>query len=78
VAVSVSETEREYLRRIGAYKALSHAEAAAEHAELDLRERLRASWDLFLRYRSQRSKAPRDDDPSAFYARARSLGLAGP
>ena len=77
-AMAVSATDRECMRRIGAAKAESHAEAAARHRALPLRERLRRSWALYLAGRSALPHGERDDDPTPFYDRARALGLYRP
>jgi hypothetical protein len=76
--VHVSEKDREYMRRIGAYKELSHREALAEHLALSLDERLRRSWRLYQRHRHRvRANLP-DDDPTPLYDRARALRLYEP
>jgi hypothetical protein len=77
-AMTVSASDREFMRRIGEAKAASHAEAAARHRALPLRERLRRSWAVFLAGRSMQGPAERDDDPTPFYERARALGLYRP
>lgn len=66
------------MRRIGVYKATSHREAGAHHLALSLSERLERSWRLYLEGRSTAALDRRDDDPSAFYAKARALGLYRP
>ena len=70
----VSERDREFMRRIGEYKTASHADALAEHRQHSIADRLRLSWEFYLRHRSA---APTGfgDDPTAFYDRARALGL---
>ena len=62
------------MRRIGEFKATSHADAAAAHRRLPLAERLRRSWDLYLQHRST-SGAGFGDDPTPFYEKARARGL---
>jgi hypothetical protein len=80
--MSVTQQDRDYMRRIGAYKALSHAEAAASHAALSLTERLRESWALSRRASSRLAGEvcgdPGDPDELRFYERARALGLYEP
>ncbi|MCL4684561.1 hypothetical protein KJ059_07380 [Myxococcota bacterium] len=76
--MSVSASDREFMRRIGEAKAASHADAAARHRALPLRERLQRSWALYLAGRSALPDAERDDDPTPFYDRARALGLYRP
>lgn len=80
--MDVSQEEREYMRRIAAYKALSHAEAAAAHASRSVEERLRASWDLYLRNKDElfarRGLELESPDELSFYRRARALGLYEP
>lgn len=75
--MSVSERDREYMRRIGEAKAASHADAAAAQRALALAERLQRSWSLYLACRST-IRDDRDDDPRPFYERARALGLYRP
>jgi hypothetical protein len=72
--VTVSDKDREYMRRLGAYKALSHREAHAEHLATPLNERFRRSWRLYERYH-HRVRHESHDDPTPFYDRARELGL---
>lgn len=74
----VSDRDREYMRRIGAYKEASHLEASEQHLALSIGERLARSWALYLAFRSSASTDRRDDDPSQFYERARRLGLYRP
>jgi hypothetical protein len=74
----VSDRDREVMRRIGAAKAASHAEAAAEHRALTVAERLQRSWALYLARRDPGLSESRDDDPTPFYARARELGMYRP
>ncbi|MBX3028163.1 hypothetical protein KF840_25015 [bacterium] len=76
--MTVSDRDREYMRRIGAYKELSHREAQAEHLAASLDERLRRSWRLSQRYRRRGRRDDAADDPTPFYARARELGLYEP
>ena len=80
--MSVTQQDRDYMRRIGAYKALSHAEAAASHAALSLTERLRESWALSLHVSPRLAGVgrcdPGDPDELRFYERARALGLYDP
>lgn len=71
----VSEQDREYMRRLGEAKASTHADAAAEHLRLPPIERLRRSFAMSDALRAEANLAARVDDPSAFYERARSLGL---
>lgn len=76
MSMTVSDRDRAFFDRIGAYKAASHAEASRQHQSLPLAERMRRSWELFLAGRS--SAAPRHSDPTPFYDRARALGLYRP
>lgn len=66
------------MRRIGAYKELSHREAQAEHLATSLDERFRRSLRLHLRYRRPSGGDDPRDDPTPFYDRARELGLYQP
>jgi hypothetical protein len=61
------------MRRIGTYKAASHAEAQARHLALTLSQRLQRSWTLYEANRHTLSGV--HDDPTPFYDRARALGL---
>lgn len=76
--MTVSESDRDYMRRIGDAKAGSHAEAAARHRALPVAERLRKSWALYRTGRASVRDEVRDDDPVAFYVRARMLGMYRP
>lgn len=69
----ISDRERDYMRRIGEVKASLREQESAEHLALPVSERLERSCAMYLAYRG--SLPSRDDDPSAFYARARALGL---
>ena len=73
--MAISKRDRTHFARLGNFKALSHAKQSAEHLALPLAERLEKSWALFEAFRA--STSPRRDTrgPSAFYARARALGL---
>jgi hypothetical protein len=72
-----SERDRQYMQRIGRYKAESHEQASQEHRALPLEERLLRSWLLFMAGRDSASLDPRDDDPARSYAIARAKGLCG-
>jgi len=74
----VSDSDRAYFERIGAGKRQSHAEARAQHLALSMDERLERSWRLGRDLARSTNGDRRDDDPSAFYARARALGLYDP
>jgi primosomal protein N'' len=74
--VTVSDRDRDYLRRLGALKAQSHHDATTAHLARSLAERLAASVALMLRHLP--TTRPRVDDPSPFYERARRLGLYRP
>jgi hypothetical protein len=76
--MAVSERDREHMRRVGSYKALSHSEAQAEHLALPLDERLRRSWRLYELYRHRLRNDDAADDAAQFYARARQLGCCDP
>jgi hypothetical protein len=64
------------MRRIGAAKAASHADALTHHRALPLAERLRRSWELYLHGRTTAQVV--HEDPVEFYDRARALGLYRP
>jgi hypothetical protein len=75
--MSVSERDRDFMRRIGEHKAASHDAAAVEHRSQSVAERLERSWTLYIETRS--SARPTDaDDPTPFYDRARARGLYRP
>jgi hypothetical protein len=74
----VSEQDREYMRRLGEAKAASHDDAASAHLRLAPIERLRRSFAMSAALRAQANLAARIDDPSAFYEKARTLGLCDP
>ena len=63
------------MRRIGQYKADSHAAAQRETDALPLWKRLQRGWALYERHRTTGERTERIDDPSEFYAKAKRLGL---
>lgn len=63
---------------MGAYQQAAHDEARERHLALPMSERLSRSWELYLAYRDSANLSARQDDPSAFYDRARELGLYRP
>ncbi len=73
--MAVPERDRQYFKRIGAFKEASHARAAEEHQARSLDERLARSWALYLSHRGSVDASRREDDPSPFFERARRLGL---
>ncbi len=74
--MAVTQADRDYMRRIGAQKALSHAEAAADHMDCDIAARLARSWELSSGARERASSRAFDDEtPDASYALARARGL---
>lgn len=73
--MTVTGSDRQFMERIGRYKAVTHADAATRHLALPLAERLERSWNLYLTYRTSTTRRPRTDNPNAFYERARTLGL---
>lgn len=74
--VSVSERDRDYMRRLGDFQAQGHADALAAHLALPPSQRLARSIALMRQFIA--STPARNDDPSAFYDRARRLGLYRP
>lgn len=76
--MAVSEHDRAYMRRLGQYTAVSHADATARHQALPLAQRLQRSWALFVTRRDSARLEAREDDPSQFYALARERGLYRP
>jgi hypothetical protein len=76
VRVAVSDRERDYMRRLGAFKAHGHAEMTAAHLALPIAERLARSIALMRRFWA--SASDRQDDPTPLYDRAKRLGLYRP
>ena len=77
--MSASDRDREYMRRIGAYKAESHRDAQARHLALPDPRASRAKLAASISKAASSSALDRrDDDPSPFYAKARELGLYKP
>ena len=78
--MAVTPEDRAYMRRIAAYKALSAAEDHVVHVDTSGVGRIRRSWQLYCRYLHTPFLARRDadDNPAAFYERARQLGLYRP
>jgi hypothetical protein len=76
MAEQVSERDREYMKRLGRYKAESHAEALARQLSRSPRERLEYAVSTMLRgsYFPGRPVYRDDDDPAALYERAKQLG----
>ncbi len=75
--MSVTEHDREYMRRLGRYKAETNLASAQEHLAASPAERLQASLSLSLRYLAS-ARHIDEDDPLALYERARALGLYRP
>ena len=81
----LSERDRAYFRRIGEWKAQSHADARAWHLSLPIRQRLVRSLNTSIPARNQhiervRAGLKRPDPPpepgvETFYARARELKM---
>jgi hypothetical protein len=71
----ISQSEREFMQRLGEYKRASHAEAAAQHRALPLAERLRRSWALYVASRAEANATSEGDDPAGFCQLAHSRGL---
>ena len=73
---TVSDWDREYFRRIGEFERQNAEDELRRHLARSLGERLRVSleisrqWSKHLKHNSRE-----DDDPGAFYERARELGL---
>ena len=74
----VTAQDRDYMRRLGEAKARSHADAASEHLRLAPIDRLRRSFALSAAWSAQANLAARVDEPSAFFEKARALGLCDP
>jgi len=71
----VSDRDRAHFELIGQLKAASRAAAQREHLERSISERLMLSWKVYEAYRGSARPSEAVDDPTAFYARARQLGL---
>lgn len=71
--MSVSERDRDYMRRLGEFQAKGALERRAEYQRLDGAERIIASVSFCQGFADQ-VRAPLDD-PTPFYDRARRLGL---
>jgi hypothetical protein len=79
--LSVSDRERDYMRRLGEFQAQGHAEGTAAHLALRPAERLARSFALMRRFMvsaAARRRDPAPDDPTPLYDRARRLGLYRP
>lgn len=72
---SVSDWDREYMRRIGRYKHESHQEAIRAHRELPANARLAIARRITADCRAFPTWDHRIDDPSPFYERAKALGM---
>jgi hypothetical protein len=72
----VRDDDHAYFRRIGEAKQRSHDEALRAHLALPLHERVRRSFEMSAACTGD--AAPREDDPTPFYDRARRLGLYRP
>lgn len=70
--VTVSDRDRDYMRRLGEFQAQGHAAALAAHLALPPSERLARSVALMRQFIA--SVPARNDDPTPFYERARRLG----
>jgi hypothetical protein len=77
MAGKVSQWDREYMKRLGAYVEEANREADALYLGVTGRERLVAALRMVRPYTTpERALAAlEDDDPSEFYARARRLGF---
>jgi hypothetical protein len=73
--MAVSEWDREYMRRLGRYKADSHREALEAHLARSGRERLEVAFAMMLAGPAFPGMMAREDDPTPLYDRARRLGL---
>ncbi|MGI8422945.1 MAG: hypothetical protein ACR2NO_02310 [Chloroflexota bacterium] len=72
----VTERERQHMRNIGRWKQESHDEALRRHLALSGTERLAAALALMARGPYFKPRFSLDvDDPAAFYAEAKRLGL---
>ncbi len=72
---TVSERDREYFRKIGRWKAESHAAALRAHLELPIAERLERSLAWTIAERPTWRWPITADSPAPMWERARKLGL---
>jgi hypothetical protein len=76
---AVSERDREYMRRMGEFKARSHRFAYERHMELSLADRLRLSERKSQEYRTPervlKQAEAKADEMRRFYKRAKDLGV---
>jgi len=74
-SMAVTQRDRDYMRRLGEFKAGAHAQAQDEHLALGVDERLERSMLLFRQFAIHERTGATDDGPIQFYERARRLGL---
>ena len=73
---TVSEHDRDYMRRLGRWKRESHEQARARHLALPPTERLLVSATWTATNARLLGRERRDEErPELFYERARQLGL---
>ncbi len=72
---TVSERDREHFRKIGRWKAESHAAALRAHLELPIAERLERSLAWTIAERPTWRWPITADSPAPMWERARKLGL---
>lgn len=70
-----SHYDLDYMRRLGEFKAWSKREALEEHLSLTFNERLIRSERLTKRDPERDAPRAQQDDPEAFFRRARELGI---
>ncbi len=75
MAGKVSAADKDYMRRLGEFMAAVHADELAEHRALTVNERLVRSEQLSKRNGGRDAARAQQDDISAFFRRARALGL---
>ena len=76
----VTERDRDYMRRLGEWKAEGNAERLRQHLAQSGRERLEKSLRMSFEYRDDERmrRHMEEDDPSPLYERAKRLGLYRP
>ena len=73
---TVSDWDREYFRRIGEFERQNAEDDLRKHLARSLGERLRVSQEISRQWSKYvKNDSREDDDPGAFYERARALGL---
>jgi hypothetical protein len=73
----VSAADKDYMRRLGEFKAAGNLKELQTHRRLSINQRLTASERLSKRAAGRDAGRAQQDDLAAFFLRARELGLCG-